>query len=84
MKQLAEDIEELEILINNRRLIETKKKLSELRKKMEKYEEKYFQLLEFYQEIKRLVRNSGRSVITIPEIDELLIKYGQQNEIFTI
>jgi hypothetical protein len=44
---------------------------------METEKEKLKRLEEFYSEVKRKVRNVGRTnFLTVSEIDELLIKYG--------
>ncbi len=67
-----EKIEVIKELMKQRKTFDTLKLLNELEKDLGEIET----LKEFSQEIKRLVRNSGRSnMISISEIEELIARF---------
>lgn len=60
--------------IRARRYPEAKKLLDELSVELEKLEN----LQEFFDEIKKLCKDSGTNIISISQIKELITKYGEK------
>lgn len=76
---IKERLQLIQNLLNQRSILKIKKQLKEIEKQSDGLEsqiKEYGNYKEFALEIKRLIRNLGKTnVVTIPEIDELIIKY---------
>ncbi len=67
---MTEQIKEIKELINNRRTLEAKKKLEELEKRFEELEK-------FSIEVKRLSRNTGKSMsVSTSDLEKLFVKFN--------
>ncbi len=64
-------------LINIRKSIDAKKELRELNKDLEELDN----LKEFFKEIKKLCRDSGKTnMVAIDKLESLIVEYGEKND----